>query len=119
MSDDFNKLLQEARASREPGAAYGRKKRIRATPLALVNALLLPVATLVFVPSLAIYFLILAPAFPIIVTVLWLQMRGEWSQPEVAVGLCTLLGFAIGYALLCWQHAPLVVAKIQSLLNAI
>ena len=94
-----------------------KKSRIRAKPLALANALLVPIAVLTFVPSLSVYFLILAPAFPIIVTVLWLQMRNEWSKPEVAVGLCTLSGFAIGYSLLFWQCVPQISAKIQSLLR--
>ena len=118
MSEDFNTLLQEARASQAPGADYARRKSARAKPLALVNALLIPIAVLMFVPALAIYFLILAPAFPIIVIVLWLQMRSEWNKPEIAVGLCTLTGFALGYALLFWQNAPAVIDKIQNLLRA-
>jgi hypothetical protein len=65
----------------------------------------------------ALYFAVLAPALPLVVTLLWWRMRHEWSQPASAVALCTLTGFAIGYVLLLWQHAPQVLAKLAEVMQ--
>ena len=119
MPDSYDKLEAQARQEQQQSTLplSVRQQQRKARPLVLLNAVLVPAMLLSFVPSLALFLLIFAPALPVIVTVLWLQMRHEWSQPEIAVGLCTLTGFAIGYALLFWQHAPLVLAKIQTLLK--
>jgi hypothetical protein len=119
VSTQFEKLVQEAHdeqfQSTLPPAVRDRHQKVR--PLVLFNAVLIPVVFLTFLPQLAWALLIFVPALPVIVTVLWLQMRHEWSQPETAVGLCTLTGFAIGYALLFWQNAPWAMAKLHSLLR--
>jgi hypothetical protein len=118
MSESFERLVEEARADRHQSTLPPSvRHKTKARPLVLLNAVLIPVVLLSFVPVLALYLLLFAPALPLVVTVLWLQMRDEWSQPETAVGLCTLTGFAIGYALLFWQHAPLLWAKVQALLH--
>ncbi|MBV9467616.1 MAG: hypothetical protein JO316_13780 [Abitibacteriaceae bacterium] len=80
-------------------------------------ALLLPALLLGFYRPLAIYFLVIAPALPVIVLVLFVQLRQHWSQPEIAVGLCTLTGFAIGYLILFFRFANLITTQVQRIMG--
>jgi hypothetical protein len=115
----FDKLLREARHEHEQSTLppQVRHKKRHASPQLLLNAVLIPVVVLTFIPTLAFYFAVLAPALPLVVTLLWWRMRHEWSQPATAVALCTLTGFAIGYALLFWQHAPQVLSKLAEVMQ--
>lgn len=107
---EYEKLLRAAHDERQrvikpdkmPGAQL------------LVACLFVPMLLLNLFPGLALYFLLLAPAFPVIVVVLFLQMRGQWRRPEIAVGLSTLIGFAIGFCLLFLQNYSLIAAKFQT-----